>query len=166
MRGAWSGADHRMSINIKLPEPPGPSAVQSPAPARAATLLARLKHPYLLLALASLCWSGNHVVGRAVAGIVPPLGLSTLRWLLPAGFLWLVARPHLARDWPEMKRHWSIMLLLGATGGGLFSAGQYLGLQYTAALNVSVLNSLSPVLIVASAALLAIGSYFFTRIEV
>ena len=36
---------------------------------------------YLLLALASLCWSGNHLMGRAIAGHVPPLTISSLRWL-------------------------------------------------------------------------------------
>jgi drug/metabolite transporter (DMT)-like permease len=42
------------------------------------------------------------------------------------------------------------MLWLGVTGGALFTTLQYVGLQYTSALNVSVLNSLVPVLIVAS----------------
>ncbi len=46
------------------------------------------------------------------------------------------------------------MLWLGLTGGALFTALQYVGLQYTNALNVSVLNSLVPVLIVATAALM------------
>jgi drug/metabolite transporter (DMT)-like permease len=109
---------------------------------------------YLLLALASLCWSGNHVVGRAIAGHVPPLGVSTIRWLLPAAVIWALARPHLAQDWPVLKRHWRIVLFLGVTGGALFSAGQYVGLQLTTALNVSVLNSLSPVLIIAAGAAL------------
>src|SRR3989440_5077692 len=39
---------------------------------------------YLVLALASLCWSGNHLMGRAIAGHVPPLTITTLRWLLAA----------------------------------------------------------------------------------
>ncbi len=46
------------------------------------------------------------------------------------------------------------MLWLGATGGILFSALQYVGLQYTSAVNVSILNSLVPVLIIAAGALL------------
>jgi drug/metabolite transporter (DMT)-like permease len=46
------------------------------------------------------------------------------------------------------------MVWLGATGGALFTALQYVGLQYTSALNVSVLNSLVPVLIVATSAAL------------
>ena len=92
---------------------------------------------YLLLALAGLCWSGNHIVGRAVAGHVPPFGLSTARWLLPAIALAPVALPYLRRDWPLIKAHWRIMAFFALTGGALFSALQYLGLQYTTALNVS-----------------------------
>jgi len=109
-------------------------------------------NPYLLLALASLFWSGNHVVGRAMAGIVPPVGVSTARWLLPAIVLWPFAKPHLERDWPLIKSHWRLLLFLGITGGAIFTVGQYVGLQYTTALNVSVLNSLTPVVIVACGA--------------
>jgi drug/metabolite transporter (DMT)-like permease len=115
---------------------------------------ARLSNPYLLLAAAALFWSGNHIVGRAIGGHVPPVGISTIRWLVPALLMWPWARPHLARDWPAIRRHWPAMLWLGATGGALFTALQYIGLQYTSALNVSVLNSLVPVLIVATSAAL------------
>lgn len=114
-----------------------------------------LRHnPYLLLALASLFWSGNHIIGRAIGGEVPPLGISTLRWFIPACVLWPLARPHLKRDWPLIRARWGILLWLGLTGGALFTALQYVGLQYTSALNVSVLNSLVPVLIVGAGALM------------
>jgi drug/metabolite transporter (DMT)-like permease len=46
------------------------------------------------------------------------------------------------------------MLWLGLTGGALFSALQYVGLQYTTALNVSVLNSLTPVFIILAGTLM------------
>jgi drug/metabolite transporter (DMT)-like permease len=122
---------------------------------RARRLSARAAgNPYLLLAAASLFWSGNHVVGRAIAGEVPPVALGMIRWLLPAIFLWPFAKPHLARDWPEIRSHWLLLLFLGVTGGAIFSAGQYIGLQYTTALNTSVLNSLTPVFIVATGALI------------
>jgi len=112
-------------------------------------LVARVfDNPYLLLSFASLCWSGNHIVGRAIAGEVPPIGLSTVRWLIPTLILWPLARTHLRKDWPVLKRHWGIVLWLCITGGALFSALQYVGLQYTTALNTSVMNSLVPVLIV------------------
>ncbi len=111
-------------------------------------------NPYILLAFASLFWSGNHIVGRAIAGIVPPIGISAARWLLPAIVLWPFARPHLERDWPRIKSHWRLLLFLGVTGGAIFTVGQYVGLQYTTALNVSVLNSLTPIFIVACGALI------------
>ena len=107
-------------------------------------------HAWVLLAFASLCWSGNHILGRAIEGKVPPIGISAVRWFIPAIVLWPVARKYLARDWPAIKAHWGVMLWLALTGGALFSALQYVGLQYTTALNVSVLNSLVPVLIVAA----------------
>jgi drug/metabolite transporter (DMT)-like permease len=120
---------------------------------------AGLQNPFLLLALASLFWSGNHVIGRAMAGHVPPMGISVMRWLIPClvltPFLW----PQLKRDWPAIRTHWRILLWLGLTGGALFTALQYVGLQYTTALNVSVLNSLVPVLIIGAS-----GALFRERV--
>jgi drug/metabolite transporter (DMT)-like permease len=109
---------------------------------------------YALLALAGLCWSGNHVLGRAIAGQVPPVSLSALRWVFPCVIAGILARNHLSRDWPAIRSHWKAMLVLGLSGGALFSALQYVGLQYTSAVNVSVLNSLGPVFIVAAVALM------------
>jgi len=111
-------------------------------------------NPYFLLAMASLFWSGNHIVGRAIAGEVPPFAISMLRWLLPAIFIGPFARFYISRDWPLIKRDWKILLFLGMTGGAIFTAGQYVGLQYTSALNVSVLNSITPVLIVTTSAII------------
>jgi drug/metabolite transporter (DMT)-like permease len=112
------------------------------------------KNPYFILAFASLCWSGNHIVGRAIAGHFPPLTISTIRWFIPAIILWIAGRSRIEQDWPLICRHWVVMLWLGATGGILFSALQYVGLQYTSAVNVSILNSLVPVLIIAASALI------------
>ncbi len=106
------------------------------------------------MAFASLCWSGNHIVGRAIVGHFPPLTISTIRWFIPAIILWIAGRSRIEQDWPLIRRHWVVMLWLGATGGILFSALQYVGLQYTSAVNVSILNSLVPVLIIAAGALL------------
>ena len=97
---------------------------------------------YLLLALASLCWSGNHLMGRAIAGHVPPLTISTLRWLLAAAVLYPFVHEHLKRDWPLIRAHVGVLAYLSLLGGGLFGALQFVGLQLTTALNVSVMNSL------------------------
>ena len=107
---------------------------------------------YLLLALASLCWSGNHLMGRAIAGHVPPLTISTLRWLLAAAVLFPFIRGQLARDWPVIRSHLGVLVYLALIGGGVFGALQFVGLQLTTALNVSVMNSLGPVFIAAASA--------------
>ena len=110
--------------------------------------------PYALLTLTALCWAGNHVAGRASAGHVPPLAISTVRWVIPALLLLPFAWRHLRRDWPLIRAHRMALILLASIGGGVFSALQYVGVQYTTAVNASVLNSLSPVLIALSGALL------------
>jgi drug/metabolite transporter (DMT)-like permease len=109
---------------------------------------------YGFVAFAALLWSGNHIVGRAIAGHVPPIAMSTLRWLVPVFLLLPFAWPHLRRDWPVLRRHWMPVAFLAITGGAVFGALQYVGLQLTTAINVSVLNSVAPVLIVAASAAL------------
>jgi drug/metabolite transporter (DMT)-like permease len=64
------------------------------------------------------------------------------------------ASRHLKRDWPLIRQHWKVLMVLGLSGGALFSALQYVGLQYTTAVNVSVLNSLGPVFIVMAVAIM------------
>lgn len=119
-------------------------------------------NPYLLAAMASLCWSSNHIVGRAAAGHVPPYWIATVRWLLPAVVVWLLAGKVIRRDWPAIRAHWPAMLLISITGGMLFTVLQYISLQYTTALNMSVLNSLVPVFIAVVAAVL-FADYLIAR---
>jgi drug/metabolite transporter (DMT)-like permease len=107
---------------------------------------------YLLLALASLCWSGNHLMGRAIAGHVPPLTISMLRWLLAAAVLYPFIHHHLRRDWPLIRRHLGVLTYLALIGGAVFGALQFVGLQLTTALNVSVMNSLAPLFMAAAGA--------------
>src|SRR3954470_22921079 len=107
---------------------------------------------YLLLAVASLCWSGNHLMGRAIAGHVPPFAISTLRWLLAVAILYPFVRGHLVRDWPLIRERFGAIAFLSLLGGALFGSLQFVALQFTSALNVSVMNSLAPVFMAAAGA--------------
>src|SRR6266540_402818 len=73
----------------------------------ASPLLARalFSQPYILLALATLCWSGNHILGRAIAGHVPPLGASMVRWGIGALLLLPFAQSRMRRDWSLIARN-------------------------------------------------------------
>ncbi len=103
---------------------------------------------YLLLTLTPLFWAGNFIVGRAVVGHIPPAALAWLRWSIASLILLPIAWRHLARDWPLVRSHWRILLVLAITGPSLFNVMTYLGLNYTTAINGLVLQSAGPVLIV------------------
>ena len=103
--------------------------------------------PYLLLSLTALFWAGNIVLARYVAGHVPPLTLSCIRWISTFLILLPFAWPHLKRDWPPLRAHLALMLLLSATGFAFNNAISYWALQYTQALNALLIQSAGPLFV-------------------
>jgi drug/metabolite transporter (DMT)-like permease len=103
--------------------------------------------PYLLLSLTALFWAGNIVLARYVAGHVPPLTLSCVRWI--GAFLMLLpfAWPHLARDWPALRARLPLLVVLSATGFAINNALSYWALQYTQALNALLIQSSGPLFV-------------------
>jgi drug/metabolite transporter (DMT)-like permease len=102
---------------------------------------------WTLLFLTNLFWAGNIVIGRAVAGHVPPITLAYWRWTGAFCVAFCVAWPHLKKDWPVLRRHWPMLLLLAVTGIATYNTMSYIGLQYTTALNALLLQSAMPVII-------------------
>jgi drug/metabolite transporter (DMT)-like permease len=105
------------------------------------------QQPYLLLSLASLFWASNIVLGRYVAGHVPPMTLSCIRWIGACLSLLPFAWPHLARDWPALRERLPLMLVLSATGFALNNALSYWALQFTQAINALLIQSAGPLFI-------------------
>src|ERR1700744_3956191 len=103
--------------------------------------------PYLLLSLTSLFWAGNIVLARFVAGHVPPMTLSCVRWIGAFILLWPLAKDHLRRDWPVLRAHWPLLLLLSATGFAFNNTASYMALQYTQALNALLIQSSGPLFV-------------------
>jgi len=122
------------------------SALSAPLPHRSP--LGWLNNqPYLLLSLTSLFWAGNIVLARHVAGHVPPLTLSCVRWIGSFVLLLPFAWPHLRKDWPALRARWPLMLVLSATGFAINNALSYWGLQYTQALNALLIQSSGPLFV-------------------
>jgi drug/metabolite transporter (DMT)-like permease len=100
-----------------------------------------------VLALANLLWAGNIVLARGLGGAVPPVALAYWRWtgafLVALPFAW----KRLRRDAPLLQRHWRIMLLLSATGIATYNTLSYIALTSTTALNVLLLQSAAPLVI-------------------
>ena len=108
----------------------------------------------LLLTVPPLLWAGNAIVGRLVRQAVPPMTLNLLRWsialliLLPLGRAMLRPGSGLWRDW----RRYS---LLGLLGVGLYNSLQYLALQTSTPINVTLVAAGMPVW------MLLVGALFF-----
>jgi drug/metabolite transporter (DMT)-like permease len=122
--------------------PPVPSFFRSPAAA------------YLLLPLASACWAGNHVSARAIAGHAPPASVSFVRWVVVFLVVSAIGWPQIKADLPKLWAKAGVMVFLSLTGGAAFGALQFVALQYTTALNMGVVGSVSPAFIVAASYLL------------
>lgn len=103
---------------------------------------------WLLMVIPALCWSGNAIVGKAVAGQVPPFALAFWRWVFAAAILLPLAWRHLRRDWPVLLAHWPVVGALSFTGVAVFNATLYIAAQSTTAINIVMLQSAMPVLIV------------------
>lgn len=103
---------------------------------------------YLLLAISSLTWGGNFVVGRYVYDQVPPIALSFWRWALALTLLLPFTFVTTFRQRQLIAQHWRVLATLGATGIAIFHIFVYQALHYTAAVNAALFLSTTPVFIV------------------
>ncbi|MFN9745172.1 MAG: DMT family transporter [Betaproteobacteria bacterium] len=106
----------------------------------------------LLMTLPPLLWAGNAVVGRLLAGEVPPLTLNLLRWLLTALILlplaWRALRP-----WSAIRERAGYLFMVGLLGVGAFNSLQYLALVTSSPINVTLVAASMPVWMLAVGAL-------------
>ena len=107
----------------------------------------------LLLAVAPLMWAGNAVVGRLVHTLIPPLTLNFLRWVL-AFLILLPLAGWVLRRGSGLWTHWRRFALLGLLGMGCYNSLQYLALQTSTPLNVTLVASSSPLWMLAVGALM------------
>lgn len=109
---------------------------------------------YLLLILPPLFWAGNVVLARGVAGLIPPIAMSFWRWALALLILLPFTWQQTRRDWPEIKKHWKIIFLLGLFGIASFNTLLYAAAHSTTAINIALTQAVMPVIIVSFSFLL------------
>ena len=91
----------------------------------------------LLLTVPPLMWAGNAVVGRMVSALVPPITLNFLRWAI-AFFILLPLAAWVLRRGSGLWSHWRRFTVLSLLGVGCYNALQYLALQTSTPLNVTL----------------------------
>ena len=109
-----------------------------------------------LLVIPPLFWAGNAIVGRLANGLVPPITLNFMRWALAFALLLPFAYRVLRREsvlWP----HWRRYAVLGLLGVGCYNALQYLALKTSTPINVTLVASSTPIL------MLVVGRVFFSQ---
>ena len=107
-----------------------------------------------LMTVPPLLWAGNAVVGRLMAGQVPPLTLNLMRWVLVV----LILLPLAWRALLPLSRitvRWPYLLAVGVLGVGAFNSLQYLALITSSPLNVTLVAASMPVW------MLAVGALFY-----
>jgi len=107
---------------------------------------------YTLLVFATLCWSGNFIIGKfAYLFEVPPLTLNFFRWVS----VWLILIPftykEIYKNFPYIKENWFVISFMGVITISTFNSVVYFALTYTQVINaVLVLAAIPAVTIVIS----------------
>ncbi|WP_167139113.1 DMT family transporter [Diaminobutyricimonas sp. TR449] len=102
----------------------------------------------LFLVLATLFWAGNFVAGAGAVASVSPLHLTWLRWAIAVLPLLALAQVIEKPNWKRSLAQWPLLVLLSALGMAGFPWLLYTALEYTSALNASLINAVNPALIV------------------
>ena len=105
-------------------------------------------HPFLLLVLTVFAWSGNGIIAKGLNDMIPPIGMAFWRWVVTAPILLIIAWPHLKEDLPKIKGNWIILLSLSAFSIVGYTTLVYEGLLSTTAINLYLINTSRPAIIV------------------
>lgn len=108
----------------------------------------------LLLTIPPILWAGNAIVGRLVRDAVPPMTLNLIRWSIALAVLLPLGRAAL-RPGSGVLANWKRYSMLGLLGVGLYNSLQYLALQSSSPINVTLVASGVPVW------MLLVGRLFF-----
>lgn len=106
-----------------------------------------------LLYITPAIWSANYIVARMAVGVVEPHLLALLRWTMASAMMLPLALPGLRRHWPQWRREWKDLLLMGSLGMWICGAFVYIGAASTPAVNIGLLYATAPVLIAVGSAL-------------
>jgi drug/metabolite transporter (DMT)-like permease len=98
----------------------------------------------VLLSIPPLLWAGNAIVGRLVRDAVPPMTLNLLRWTIALAILVPLGRAAFRQGSGVLLR-WRRYAMLGLLGVGLYNSLQYLALQSSSPINVTLVASGMPV---------------------
>jgi drug/metabolite transporter (DMT)-like permease len=108
-------------------------------------------NPYPLLVLTMLMWAGNSIASRLAVGNIPPMALTSLRWVFVCAVVPFLLRRQLAEHWPVLRQRWRFIAAMGALGFTVFNALMYIAGYSTTAINIGILQGSIPVFVLVGA---------------
>ena len=106
-----------------------------------------------MLILATLGWGTNTIVGRLAVGEVYPMTLIFLRWGLVVLLVTAISGRAMIADWGVISKKLKWVFLMGGCGLSLFNALFYMAAHSTSAINLGIIQSIMP-------AMILLGSFF------
>ncbi|WP_349360006.1 DMT family transporter [Stappia sp.] len=107
--------------------------------------------PILLLFLTTLFWAGNTIAGRLAVGEVSPLAVVFLRWVAVSGLMVALYGRQVRAEWPILKAHLPVMILMGIFGFTAFNSLFYIAAHSTTALNLGIIQGSMPMFVLLGA---------------
>ena len=122
------------------------------------TYIPSARAAYALLVVGAVVWGSGIVIGRGVHEAIPPIGLGFWRAIVALVLLLPVVLPDLGRVKAILRRHWRVFVALGFLQVWP-QALMLLALNYTTAINVTLVNGAQPAM-----AAIAMGILYRDRV--
>lgn len=107
----------------------------------------QVKMDYVPLLIAALIWGGNAIVTKASAGVISPAGMAFYRWALAIVLLTPFVAPGAYENRTLIRRQLGRLAVLGILGFAAFPGLMYIAAQFTSAINIGIIQSLMPLLV-------------------
>lgn len=104
-------------------------------------------YPYILMIFVVIFYAGNILMGKAINDL-PPFTIAFFRLFVAFIILLPIAYKQAVQDRPLFLKHKKPFMVMTLTGVAFFNTFIYASLQFTSATNVSVLETVIPVLTV------------------
>ena len=106
---------------------------------------------WLVLMYTAAVWGCNAVAARLAAGEISPMCLVFLRWLIVCSILGWLMRRQIIEHQASLFGHWKRLVAMGIAGFTGFSALFYMAAYETTALNITLLQSAMPPMVILGA---------------
>lgn len=101
---------------------------------------------YFLLVLAAILWGAQPVVVKAVLKELSPIMITFIRYIGISAILLIILYLDKDKNVLPPARHFSTLVLMGITGITLNNVLQFSGLQYSTAINCTLVSATTPAL--------------------